>query len=674
MDFSSDPSEENKLDNDFRRILYVIKQYIEYINSNHQLSLYRSWLEKLSTASAEKMERNMYLFELARQIKSKKLLPPFNRHPPPGPLKNLPKINRFRPADLENSVHDNEQSNEEQTNLLHPEHTTPVKDFSEQGYSNPLQQFIDQNQRNIQLSSPLQSPYGHQDDYLQTIFTQPSECYYHPCYVEDGSETPVETVRSPTKTKKRKSKSARSLQKPSVVDNISRGVTEEYEKHAVKALINLNPQKICAEKESTVEKEPSVKDDSSWCDLSDTSQTSISMMASGDNEKSPPKVQEKVKQFNGILKMLDQPQIPYGNKGSPQNLYKKNKYSLSDEAEKISRKIQNLNEAKVSLKDTNFISSDWKKTIEGLQLRLTETLNQNNELKSIINSLQLKLKNESLKNKEQNDCNQKKTELRKREIDALQQIQADNVKKLEKTFHAKLDEAERSYQQKIEKFKTNYETKIRELHAKNDHSKKDKDFEMCRLSEVIQQHLVKSIKSSKKVVKSICCNVYGLRRVPVRQAFRSLKILQSESYVSERCSRMSKEISALRIQIENAFSNHNNDDKIIVLQKCVSKMDKLFQRSEKEYQKQIDKLKQELDLKDKVMQIQLKTQRAELIARSSVEKQKQFDEVINNLEIKYIKMLEFHESQVNQTKGQDEKRIEQLKHLLDKNNIPYDVL
>lgn len=52
----------------------------------------------------------------------------------------------------------------------------------------------------------------------------------------------------------------------------------------------------------------------------------------------------------------------------------------------------------------------------------------------------------------------------------------------------KLNEAEKSYQQKIEKLKTNYEMKIRELHAKNDHSKKDKGQEMCRLSEVIQQH------------------------------------------------------------------------------------------------------------------------------------------------------------------------------------------
>lgn len=101
MDFSNDQPEENRLDYDFRRILYVIKQYIQYINSNHQLSLYRSWLEKLSMAGGEKVERNMYLFELARQIKGNKLLPPFNHHPPPGPLRNLPKINRFRPPNME---------------------------------------------------------------------------------------------------------------------------------------------------------------------------------------------------------------------------------------------------------------------------------------------------------------------------------------------------------------------------------------------------------------------------------------------------------------------------------------------------------------------------------------------------------------------------------------------
>lgn len=42
---------------------------------------------------------------------------------------------------------------------------------------------------------------------------------------------------------------------------------------------------------------------------------------------------------------------------------------------------------KHSLKYTHYIYADWKKTIESLQLRLTETLTQNNELKVTIEKL-----------------------------------------------------------------------------------------------------------------------------------------------------------------------------------------------------------------------------------------------------------------------------------------------
>lgn len=105
MDFSGESQEQDKLDNDFRRILCVIKEYIQYINSNHQLSLYRSWLEKLSTVNDEKVERNMYLLELARQVKSNRLLPPFDHHPPSGSLRNLPKINLFRPSNVEVKIY-----------------------------------------------------------------------------------------------------------------------------------------------------------------------------------------------------------------------------------------------------------------------------------------------------------------------------------------------------------------------------------------------------------------------------------------------------------------------------------------------------------------------------------------------------------------------------------------
>lgn len=49
--------------------------------------------------------------------------------------------------------------------------------------------------------------------------------------------------------------------------------------------------------------------------------------------------------------------------------------------------------------------------------------------------------------------------------------------------------------------------------------------------------------------------------------------------------------------------NNNSDEKIYNLQRCVSKMDKLFHKSEKEYLKQIEKLKQEIVKKDKLTQV-----------------------------------------------------------------------
>lgn len=46
-----------------------------------------------------------------------------------------------------------------------------------------------------------------------------------------------------------------------------------------------------------------------------------------------------------------------------------------------------------------------------------------------------------------------------------------------------------------------------------------------------------------------------------------------------------------------------SDEKILTLQRCVSKMDKLFHKSEKEYLRQVEKLKHELEKKDRLTQV-----------------------------------------------------------------------
>lgn len=63
--------------------------------------------------------------------------------------------------------------------------------------------------------------------------------------------------------------------------------------------------------------------------------------------------------------------------------------------------------------------------------------------------------------------------------------------------------------------------------------------------------------------------------------------------------RIMNEISTLKNQVSNCTC----DKKVHVLKKCVSKMEKLFQHSEKEYVKQIEQLRQELELKENALQV-----------------------------------------------------------------------
>lgn len=51
------------------------------------------------------------------------------------------------------------------------------------------------------------------------------------------------------------------------------------------------------------------------------------------------------------------------------------------------------------LKDTNYISQDWKKTIAGLQLRLSEMIQQNTELNAVIQKLETELNSDKKKNR-----------------------------------------------------------------------------------------------------------------------------------------------------------------------------------------------------------------------------------------------------------------------------------
>lgn len=69
--------------------------------------------------------------------------------------------------------------------------------------------------------------------------------------------------------------------------------------------------------------------------------------------------------------------------------------------------------------------------------------------------------------------------------------------------------------------------------------------------------------------------------------------------------------------------------------------------------------------------MQLKLQKAELIAQTRTGQKEEFEEILNSLEVKYIKMLEAHEHQIMKMKKQDDAKIHHLTELLEKHGIPY---
>lgn len=68
---------------------------------------------------------------------------------------------------------------------------------------------------------------------------------------------------------------------------------------------------------------------------------------------------------------------------------------------------------------------------------------------------------------------------------------------------------------------------------------------------------------------------------------------------------MHEEVRGIRSQMEenSCANNDNNLEKISFLQKCIGRMDKLFKKSEKDYNKQITKLRQEISIRDKSLQV-----------------------------------------------------------------------
>lgn len=84
------------------------------------------------------------------------------------------------------------------------------------------------------------------------------------------------------------------------------------------------------------------------------------------------------------------------------------------------------------------------------------------------------------------------------------------------------------------------------------------------------------------------------------------QIRHLEETVQQQCSKMEEEVKFIQEHLKNTTSTIDNRcyiEKIRALENCVVKLDKIFKRSEKEYQKQISKLKKRIKLCSKANQV-----------------------------------------------------------------------
>lgn len=87
---------------------------------------------------------------------------------------------------------------------------------------------------------------------------------------------------------------------------------------------------------------------------------------------------------------------------------------------------------------------------------------------------------------------------------------------------------------------------------------------------------------------------------------REQQIRHLEETVQQQCSKMEEEVKFIQEHLKNTTSAIDNRcyvEKIKALENCVIKLDKLFKKSEKEYQKQICKLKKRIKLCNKANQV-----------------------------------------------------------------------
>ncbi|GJQ81716.1 hypothetical protein Trydic_g9157 [Trypoxylus dichotomus] len=410
-------------------------------------------------------------------------------------------------------------------------------------------------------------------------------------------------------------------------------------------------------------------DDSSWFDLTDCSTNVTPAFCSGDgnanaimyNRDDIVEMQQiyekKITELVTIISDMKEENCNLANhvekcEKELRNAKASNSLSsLTHEVEGLKSQLQDLINIKLNLQNSHFgVSSEWQSTVSTLHKKLASLQRKNNELKLENGDLLRKVEEQAAeKRKELNEQKKKVSELHNRETDMLKQIHARAVTEMEAKHTQQISEQDADFRKRLDSIKGSYENRYSNL-------KEDYDSRIKRIKEEYETRL----------------NTIGIDYEKALSS-KDSEVTKLEHMLQEQCVRMQEEVQLIRAQIEStAISNSETYmGKIAFLQKCILKMEKLYQKAEKENLKQITKLKRELEFRDKSNQLALSTQRMDLLSLTVNSKQNEIELVVSQLEEYYRNKLIEHQQRTLEEKRQNSKLIEELKDQLAKLNNEY---
>ncbi|XP_018335238.1 interaptin-like [Agrilus planipennis] len=299
-------------------------------------------------------------------------------------------------------------------------------------------------------------------------------------------------------------------------------------------------------------------------------------------------------------------------------------HNLSTEVTSLKERLRELSSSRGMTRRGDIDkASKWKHSIIALKSKYESVLNKNEELKDTIEKLKLKIEEmDNAKEKELLDLKEKLTETHKKEIESLRNSHSLHLKELDNSFSKKIFLKDQECKDRIEEMRTEYDSNEAELKENFQKELELKDAEIIRLDTMIQ----------------------------------------------EQCLRMQKEVKLIRNQMERNAHLVNGDslDKILFLQKCIFKMEKLFKKSQRDYAKQVASLKNELAIKNRTFEIRLTKQRTELIKNSTCINKTEIDSLITDLEERYRVLLDSQQTQALIEKEKDMRTISELRTRLAK--------